>query len=206
MRETMTAIEAENPDGDNPWYADLKSPKDYYVKVELHNHYTNSTATVYGCLNEQGQLQIGNDYLQVLDYTNPKHKWERHQWVSAVTYLWDEHSYEMIATAKIQEGDYLLYEDRLCRIVSVEHKHIPLFGANIKFTFDNKEYTIKNYGGYSLRKRVDYELPGLYMDSRDRYCILNPEDSCWYECTPSLSRSEPEPDYKPYRLIAKLNK
>lgn len=51
MRDTMTAIEAENPDGNNPWYSDLKPPKGYYVKVELHNHYTDTTATVYGCLN-----------------------------------------------------------------------------------------------------------------------------------------------------------
>lgn len=203
MNDTMTAVEAENPDGDNPWYSELKSPKGYYVRVELHNHYTNTTATVYGCLTKHGQLQIGNVNLQVLDYDSEQHKWERHQWVSAITYLWDEHSYEMIATAKIQEGDYLLFNDKLCEIAQVNH--LPPGGARIDFLLGGLRRHINNYGGYALRKRIDYTIPGLYRNSRDEYCILNPEDNTWYVCTPSMSRDKPEPEYKPYKLIANMN-
>ncbi|QIG78088.1 hypothetical protein BLBA0010001c01_00011 [Bifidobacterium phage BlindBasel1] len=195
--ETRTT-ESENKE---QWYKSLENPDGIYVTVKTYNPDTGGSTIVFGRLNQYGGLQLGNDYMQVLDYSTITDQWERHTMVDSIKYVWDELTYEMIPAHKIKVGDFTICNFTLCPITGTLQGQ----RTRIKYQMNGKDI-VEDYDGYALRKKPGPTTPGLYKDKHGDYCILNPEDNCWYECSPSLSKDKAEPEHAPYRLVSKLIK
>lgn len=182
---TKDKIATSEMNDKDTWYSNLATPNGIHIKVVAYNPETNSSSIVYGRLDRHGGLPIGNDYMQVLDFSRIDNCWTRHSMISAITYLWSEQEYEKIPNAQIQAGDYVIHNDSLCPIISVlPHNQSDNLIRLVYFTYNGSTYS-KDYDSYSLRKRSTPTTPGLYKNSKGEYYWLNPEDSNWYHFTHS---------------------
>ena len=187
------------------WYRGLESPDGVFVKAVFYDINFQVQSTVYGLLNANGNIKIGNSIVYVLARSLTYHRWEKSTMVQSVKFLWSEEDYIRIPTSAIRSGDKVVVDDQLRTVDVVDPDH----DDNVFISAPGGSVSRKVL--YGLRKkpgRSDSPLPdaGMYRDKNGRYWLFNPEDNRWYDCSPYAPSVVPEPEFAPYEQVRRFEK
>lgn len=187
------------------WYRDVESPDGIFVKAVFYDPNFRVQSTVYGLLNANGNIKIGNSLVYVLARSLTYHRWEKSTMVQSVKFLWSEEDYIRISTSAIRSGDKVVVDDQLRTVDVVDPDH----DDNVFISAPGGSVSRKVY--YGLRKKPessDLSLPdpGLYLDKNGDYWVFNPERNCWYACAFWSKSTEPDVEFAPYKQVRRFDK